>query len=83
MSLLTLEIPDELDTALREVSVRRRVHQSVLVREVLEKALVPESQLPNNAERWVSRWRGSLRDTTEADSNNETRLADVLKKHMR
>ncbi|HYE37539.1 hypothetical protein [Methylocaldum sp.] len=81
MSTLTLEIPEELDAALRAASARRRVHPSTLVREVLEKALASEAEQPAAASQWLSRWRGSLRDMPEAD--DEARLAHLLKKHLR
>jgi predicted transcriptional regulator len=82
MSTLTLEIPEKLDAALRAASARRRVPPSTLVREALERALALEAEPSTAADQWLSRWRGSLRETPEP-SDDEARLAHLLKKHLR
>lgn len=82
MSTLTLEIPEELDVALRAASARRHIAPSALVREALEKALASEAQPPTAVDQWLSRWRGSLREPP-AVVNGEARLAHLLEKHLR
>ena len=81
MSTLTLEIPDELDAALRIESARRQLSPAVLVREALEHLLVREEEQPTAASQWLSRWRGSLCDTAEVAAD-EVRVTDLLKKHL-
>jgi predicted transcriptional regulator len=82
MSTLTLEIPEELEAALHAASARRRVPPSTLVREALERALASETESSATVDQWLSRWRGSLREPPES-SDDEARLAHLLKKHLR
>ena len=82
MSTLTLEIPEELEAALRAASARRRVPPSTLVREALERALAAEMESPAAVDQWLPRWRGSLREPPEA-TNDDARLTHLLNKHLR
>ncbi len=82
MNTLTLKIPEKLDAALQAASARRQISKSALVREALEKALEAELEQATAASRWVYRWRGSLRDLSDA-AVDEARLTHLLNKHLR
>lgn len=82
MNTLSLKIPESLDAALRAACERRRMPKSVLVREVLEQALAAELEQGAASGRWVAKWRGVLRETSE-NATDEARLAYLLDKHLR
>jgi predicted transcriptional regulator len=82
MNTLTLKIPEELDAALQVASARRQISKSALVREALEKALESELKQATAASRWLSRWRGALRDIPDADVD-QARLTHLVNKHLR
>jgi predicted transcriptional regulator len=82
MNTLSLKIPDDLDAALRAACERRHMPKSALVREALEQALAAELEQGAASGRWLSRWRGALRETSE-NATAEERLAFLLNKHLR
>jgi predicted transcriptional regulator len=82
MNTLTLKIPEDLDAALRAACERRHMPKSALVREVLEHALAAELEQSAAPARWVSKWRGALREASEG-ATNEARLVYLLNKYLR
>ena len=60
MNILTLKIPQELDTALQATSRSRGLSKSAVVREALEQALGRHAEGAAAAERWLAQWRGRL-----------------------
>ncbi len=80
MNVITLKLPDDLHSALKAVSVKRRLSKSAVVREALEQSLLVQGNEAAAAERWVAQWRGKLQpDAKTADP----RLAHLLAKHLR
>ena len=82
MTTLTIEIPKELESALRATSARRHISESAVVRELLEQALMSEMKPSNDAELWVAQWRGRLRGKEQA-AMDDGRLSHLLNKHLR
>lgn len=82
MTTLTLEIPEELDAALRSASARRHTSPPRLARELLERALSAEVRPANAAEQWLEHWRGSLPEPG-GTTGDDVRLEHLLKKHLR
>lgn len=84
MNILTLKLPDHLNAALKEVSRKRGLSKSAVVREALEQALLAQGEAASAAERWVAQWQGRLRlpeaDEVQAD---DPRLAHLLARHVR
>lgn len=81
MNVITLKLPDDLHAALKEVSAKRRLSKSAVVREALEKSLLAQGDEAGAAERWVSQWRG--RSAAAATTPDDPRLAHLLAKHLR
>lgn len=82
MTTLVLEIPDELDAALKEASAERDAPEAVVARQLLERALLGSISAGSTAASWLAKWRGRLRDCTTA-KQDDTRLAFLLAKHLR
>lgn len=84
MNAITLKLPDNLHAALKEVSRKRGLSKSAVVREALERSLLTEGTAAGAAERWVAQWRGSLKLPAVNDAEgNDVRLAHLLSKHVR
>jgi predicted transcriptional regulator len=81
MNTLTLKIPQSLDEALQLASARRQMSKSAVVREALEKTLASELTQVSPSAAWVSKWRGALGSTQNANKSDD-RLAHLLQKHM-
>ncbi len=82
MATLNVEIPDELDSALRAASARLQLPEMDLVRELLKRGLTQETSVPKAADRWLENWRGQLRGKEQALDGDE-RLSHLLSKHLR
>ncbi len=84
MNVITLKLPDELNAALKEVSRKRGLSKSAVVREALEQSLLAQGVVAGAAERWVAQWQGSLKlpDASEVEAA-DPRLAHLLAKHVR
>ncbi len=84
MHVVTLKLPDNLNAALKEVSRKRGLSKSAVVREALEQSLLAQGVVAGAAERWVAQWQGRLKlpevAGVEAD---DPRLAHLLAKHLR
>lgn len=84
MNAITLKLPDELHAALKEVSRKRGVSKSAVVREALERSLLAEGAAGGAAERWVVQWRGRLAlPAAESVETSDPRLAHLLSRHAR
>ena len=84
MNVITLKLPDDLNTALKEVSRKRGLSKSAVVREALEQSLLSQGVAAGAAERWVAQWQGSLMlpEASEVEAG-DPRLAHLLAKHVR
>lgn len=82
MNVITLKLPDNLNAALVEVSRKRGLSKSAVVREALEQALLAEGVAGGSAQRWVARWQGQLKLPAATDSTDD-RLSHLLAKHVR
>ena len=84
MNVITLKLPDDLNAALKEVSRKRGLSKSAVVREALEQSLLAQGFVAGAAERWVAQWQGALK-LPEASGVEATdpRLAHLLAKHVR
>jgi predicted transcriptional regulator len=82
MATLTLEIPDELDTALEALSARRHEPKAAVIQAALETVLARESAAEDPAARWLHHWRGSLCGRETAAPGDE-RARHLLDKHLR
>lgn len=78
MSVITLKLSDDLNAALNEVSRKRGLSKSAVVREALEQSLLAQGVAAGAAERWVARWQGRLKLPEATDA----RLAHLLAKHV-
>lgn len=84
MNVITLKLPEELNAALNEVSRKRGVSKSAVVREALERSLLAEGVVAGAAERWVAQWQCRLRLPAAAEvPASDPRLAHLLSKHLR
>lgn len=84
MNIITLKLPDHLNSALKEVSRKRGLSKSAVVREALEQSLLAQGVVAGSAERWVAQWQGRLRLPDVAQSEvADRRLAHLLAKHVR
>ncbi len=84
MNVITLKLPEDLNVALNEVSRKRGVSKSAVVREALERSLLAEGVVAGAAERWVAQWQGRLRLPAAAEARaSDPRLAHLLSKHLR
>jgi predicted transcriptional regulator len=84
MNAITLKLPDELLAALNEVSRKRGLSKSAVVREALERSLLDQGDAAAAAERWVDRWQGRLQlPQPDAVDGSDPRLAHLLRKHLR
>ena len=84
MNVITLKLPDDLNAALKEVSRKRGLSKSAVVREALEQSLLSQGVAAGAAERWVAQWQGSLMlpEASEVEAG-DSRLAHLLAKHVR
>ncbi len=84
MNIISLKLPDDLNAALKEVSRKRGLSKSAVVREALERSLLAQGAAAGAAERWVSQWQGRLRLPAAGDvESTDPRLAQLLSKHVR
>ena len=84
MQVITLKLPDDLNAALNEVSRQRGLSKSAVVREALEQSLLAQGVVAASAQRWVAQWQGRLKlPEAHAVEANDTRLAQLLTKHVR
>jgi len=85
MNVITLKLTEDLNAALNEVSRKRGVSKSAVVREALEQSLRAEGGVvAGAAERWVAQWQGRLRLPTATEARaSDPRLAHPLSKHLR
>jgi predicted transcriptional regulator len=84
MNVITLKLPDDLNAALIEVSRKRGLSKSAVVREALEQSLLAQGAVAGAAERWVAQWQGSLKLPRASDVEAaDPRLAHLLAKHVR
>ena len=84
MNVITLKLPDDLNAALKEVSRKRGLSKSAVVREALEQSLLAQGVVASAAERWVAQWQGSLKlPEAVAVEATDPRLAHLLVKHLR
>ena len=56
MNVITSKPPDDLNAALDEVSRKRGLSKSAVVREALEQSLLGQDVAAGAAERWVAQW---------------------------
>jgi predicted transcriptional regulator len=84
MNVITLKLPDDLHAALKEVSRKRGLSKSAVVREALEQSLLAQGAAAGAAERWVAQWQGRLKlpDAHDVEAA-DPRLAHLLAKHVR
>ena len=84
MNVITLKLPDDLNAALKEVSRKRGLSKSAVVREALEQSLLAQGVAAGAAERWVAQWQGRLKlpDARDVEAT-DPRLAHLLAKHVR
>lgn len=84
MNVITLKLPEDLNAALNEVSRKRGLSKSAVVREALEASLLAQGAAASAAERWVARWQGCLKlpDASHVAAT-DPRLAHLLAKHVR
>ena len=84
MNVITLKLPDDLNAALMEVSRKRGLSKSAVVREALEQSLLAQGVAASAAERWVQTWQGRLKlpQASEVEAS-DPRLAHLLAKHVR
>ena len=84
MNAITLKLPDDLNAALNEVSRKRGLSKSAVVREALEQSLLAQGVFAGAAERWVAQWQGSLKLPAAGEVGAaDPRLAHLLAKHVR
>ena len=84
MNVITLKLPDDLNAALKEVSRKRGLSKSAVVREALEQSLLAQGASAGAAERWVAQWQGRLKLPKARDVEAiDARLAHLLAKHVR
>ena len=84
MNIITLKLPDDLNAALKEVSRKRGLSKSAVVREALEQSLLAQGVAAGAAERWVAQWQGRLELPEASDAETtDPRLAHLLAKHLR
>ncbi len=84
MNVITLKLPDDLNAALNEVSRKRGLSKSAVVREALEHSLLAQGAVAGAAERWVAHWQGRLTLPEARDVEaTDPRLAHLLAKHVR
>ena len=84
MNVITLKLPDDLNAALKEVSRKRGLSKSAVVREALAQSLLAQGVAAGAAERWVTQWQGRLKlpDARDLEAT-DARLAHLLAKHVR
>ena len=84
MNVITLKLPENLNAALNEVSRKRGLSKSAVVREALEQSLLAQGVVASAAERWVLQWQGRLALPEASDVElTDPRLAHLLAKHVR
>ena len=84
MNVITVKLPDDLNAALNEVSRKRGLSKSAVVREALEQSLLAQGVTAGAAERWVAQWQGRLKlpDARDLEAT-DARLAHLLAQHVR
>ena len=83
MNVITLKLPDDLNAALNEVSRKRGLSKSAVVREALEQSLLAQGVVAGAADRWVQQWQGSLKlPEASAVEAADPRLAHLLARHV-
>ena len=83
MHVISLKLPDNLNAALQEVSRKRGVSKSAVVREALEQSLMAQGAVAGAAERWVAQWQGQLKlPEGKTAESADPRLAQLLAKHV-
>ena len=83
MHVFSLKLPDDLNAALQEVSRKRGVSKSAVVREALEQSLMAQGAVAGAAERWVAQWQGQLKlPKGRTAEDTDPRLAQLLAKHV-
>jgi predicted transcriptional regulator len=84
VNVITLKLPDDLNAALIEVSRKRGLSKSAVVREALEQSLRAQGVAASAAERWVAQWQGRLKlpEAAEVEAS-DPRLSHLLAKHLR
>lgn len=84
MNVITLKLPDDLNAALKEVSRKRGMSKSAVVREALQESLLAQGQTASAAERWVAQWQGRLQlPSANEAAAADARLAHLLARHLR
>ena len=84
MKVITLKRPDKLNDVLNEVSRKRGLSKSAVVREALEQSLLKQDVVDSAPEPWVVQWQGSLKlPEASAVEAADPRLAHLLAKHVR
>ena len=84
MNVITLKLPEALHAALNEVSRKRGLSKSAVVREALEQSLLAQGVAASAAERWVVQWQGQLRlPAADEVPLSDPRLAHLMAKHLR
>lgn len=84
MNVITIKLPDDLNAALNEVSRKRGLSKSAVVREALAQSLLAQGVAAAAAERWVAQWQGSLKLPEASEvAATDPRLAHLLAKHLR
>jgi predicted transcriptional regulator len=84
MNVITLKLPDDLNIALKEVSRKRGISKSAVVREALEQSLLAQGVTAGAAERWVAQWQGRLKlPSASGAQGTDARLAHLIGKYVR
>ncbi len=80
MTQLTLEIADELEAAL--VNISRKLHkpETEVALELLEQVLLHQSKA-GSAQNWLSTWRGSVQKESLYDPS-DARISYLLDTHL-
>ena len=83
MTTLTLDISDELLSALHDAGKERRLSESTVAVELLNRALLkyPATAANSRARIWVENWRGQLKG--EETVASDPRVQHLLAKHLR
>ena len=83
MHVISLKLPDNLNAALQEISRKRGLSKSAVVREALEQSLMAQGAVAGAAERWVAQWQGQLKlPEGKTAEDTDPRLAQLLAKHV-
>jgi len=84
MNAISVRLPEHLNAALSDVSRKRGLSKSTVLREALERSMVAQGAMASPAERWVEAWQGRLKlRRTDSVESIDPRLAHLLAKHAR